>query len=276
MYFAVTDSTSLYISFSPIRYIAFRIVPVLSIIAIILGTSKTLTLEERLYAGLFIGILHLLFTNLKALLKIFVNDKSIYMYLNKSFQIFTHIFTITIILAVAVVAGIISGWEKIHFITPSPDGLRDNLWSSAIAAMLGVWIYKLYQRKDVTTSDLFTKNKEKINSKIIMTIENESKKFKANSKLVMAVCIVENIQRPSWIRRIERIKSFIYAEGTYGIMQVQSSKYITDEESIKIAVEKFFSNTESKENWKELKDFVFKYNSNSRYVEFVEHAFQYL
>jgi hypothetical protein len=276
MYFAVSDSMSLYISFSPVRYFAFRIIPVLSIIAILLGTSKTLTLEQRIYAGLFIGIFHLLFTNFKALLKIFTNDKSVFMYLNKSFQIFTHIFTIAITLAISVIAGIISSWEKIQLITPSPEGLRDNLWSSVIAAMLGVWIYKLYQRNDASTGDLFNRNKEKINPKIIKTIENESRKFKANDRLVKAICIVENIQRPSWIRQLERVKSFLFKEGTYGIMQVKSNAYITDEESIKIAIEKFFSNTDAKDDWEELNHIVLKYNPDERYVEFVEHAFQYL
>lgn len=275
MYFAVYDSMSLFISFSPIRYFAFRIVPVFSIIAIILGTSTTFSIKQRILAGLSIGILHALFTNLWALVKILKNDKTVFAYLNKPFQIFTHLFTFIIILFTSILAGTASHWGKIHLIVPDLNGLRDNLWSSVVAAMIGVWLYKLYKKDEVSTGSLFKKNIEKLSPEIIKTIEEESIKNKANTRLVKAICVVENIQRPSWIRKVEKIKSIFDKEGTYGIMQIKSSHYIGDRESIKIAVEKFFSNTEDK-CWSDLEEIIFKYNSDKRYVEFVGHAFNYL
>lgn len=275
MYFAVSDSMSLYISFSPVRYFVFRIVPIFIAIAILLGATESfVTIIQRIYAGLFIGITHLIFTNFKALLKLVLNNKSIHLYLNKSFQVFTHIITILLIMVMSAVAGAISSWNKFQLITPDLAEIRDNIWSSMITAMLAVWFYKLLQRRDVSSNDLFNKQKENLDNKIFNIIETESRKYNANEKLVKAICIVENIQRPAWIRKLERIKSFINKEGTYGIMQIKSSHYVTDEESIKMAIEKFFKNTSHKE-WEELKDIVSEYNSDERYIEFVEHAFGY-
>jgi hypothetical protein len=54
---------------------------------------------------------------------------------------------------------------------------------------------------------------------------------------VKAIMVVENLQRPLWFRRLESFKGRVFPSGTYGIMQVESARPVSDEESIKIAVE---------------------------------------
>lgn len=275
MYFSVSDSASLFISFSPVRYFAFRIIPILLIIALSLGISQSPSLNERLVAAFLIGLIHAAITNARAMKKIFTKNKSIHVYVNRTFQLFMHLVTIIVITLTAALAGFISSWDEIKNILPTPEGLRDNLWSSVITAMLAVFLYKLYQKKEIKTDDLFDKYLENIDKKLLAKIETVSNEKNVNVFLMKAICVVENIQRPRWIRKIEHAKSFFIPNGSYGIMQVNSSHFISDEKSIVLAAEKYFKNTESKK-WDDLRIYVEEYNSTERYVEFVEQAYRHL
>jgi hypothetical protein len=55
--------------------------------------------------------------------------------------------------------------------------------------------------------------------------------------LVVAVMVVEAIQRPEWLRRLERLLARLLRRGTYGIMQVGSRRPLSDRESIDAAIQ---------------------------------------
>ena len=52
-----------------------------------------------------------------------------------------------------------------------------------------------------------------------------------------ATILTESIQRPRWFRRLERLKGILFPRGTYGIMQVRSSRPIGDRRSIERALQ---------------------------------------
>ena len=106
-------------------------------------------------------------------------------------------------------------------------------------------------------------------------IENLSEKNNADPTLVKAICIAENIQRPSWIRRLENILGRFKPEATYGIMQVTSKKPISDKESIKQAIEQFFKDSSHMNFNKKIKS-VERYNSDQKYIFFVEEIYRYI
>ena len=60
-------------------------------------------------------------------------------------------------------------------------------------------------------------------------------------RLFAALMLTENLQRPFWIRRLERLKGLFVKSGTYGVMQVSSERPLTDEESITRAAERLAS-----------------------------------
>ncbi|MEK6827288.1 MAG: hypothetical protein AABX99_02270, partial [Nanoarchaeota archaeon] len=96
----------------------------------------------------------------------------------------------------------------------------------------------------------------------------------AKKELVLAICITENIERPAWVRKLERIKSYVFKSGTYGIMQVASATYINDLQSINDAVKKHFKGTAYISfSDDELKSQLTKYNSDSKFIEFATAAF---
>ena len=59
--------------------------------------------------------------------------------------------------------------------------------------------------------------------------------------LVEAVLLVENLQRPPWVRWLERAFGRFVGVKSYGVMQVPTDKPVSDEESIRLAVANHFS-----------------------------------
>src|SRR3989344_6789676 len=88
LYFSVSDYTSLFISFSPIRYFSFILLPTLIISAFILSIFlRSYQIQNLALVGLLIGLSHTLGTNGVALWKLLTNDKTIHTFYNKYFQI---------------------------------------------------------------------------------------------------------------------------------------------------------------------------------------------
>ncbi len=87
---------------------------------------------------------------------------------------------------------------------------------------------------------------------------------------------VENLQRPGWIRAIERTAGRLLPIGSYGLMQVQSDAPISDSESIERAIstnlaERSVPTTpEGYVDSEALRSQIRSYNGNERFVDLVE------
>lgn len=104
----------------------------------------------------------------------------------------------------------------------------------------------------------------------------------ADQSLVVAVMLVENLQRPKWLRRLENGIGRFRSSGTYGVMQAPSEKPVSDEQSITIAIEKFFKGTEvakqeySWEKEERLRPYIDQFNSNPTFKNLVSEALEHI
>ena len=274
LYFSVSDYTSLFISFSPIRYFSFTLLPTLIISAFILSIFlRNYQLQNLELLGLLIGLSHSLSTNGVALWKLLTNDKTIHTFYNKYFQVFVHIISIFTITAIGYLGGFLG---KQDFLIPFIPtwAVIDNLWAALFSSILTVFLYRLYTNKYTSEEDVIEKSRKSLSAELISHINSVCEKYKAKKELVLAICITENIQRPSWVRKVEKIKSIIFKSGTYGIMQVASEKYVNDLASVDKAVEKYFKNTEYFSfSDDELKKHLSVYNTDKKFIEFSTAAF---
>lgn len=276
LYFSADDIASYSISISPLKYLAFRLAPVFIIVCFVLGTTgKKLSQEEINKIGLLIGLLYTTTTHGVAIVKLLVGSKSITIYLNKYFQYFYHFVSIIFITLSCYIAALISKTEYIADLTPSLSGLVDNIWSSIITALLAVYIYKIYQGNNINTYEIIDRAYKKIPANIVNSITDYCMQKNADATLVMAICIVESIQRPLWIRRVEWLKSLLFKHGSYGIMQVEAEKFVKDEESIKIAVDRYFANKHHMQ-LDELRALILSYNRDERYTDLVLFTYSYI
>lgn len=275
LYFSVSDYTSLFISFSPVRYFAFTLLPTMVISAFVLSLFlRGYHIQNVEFLGLIIATIHSLSTNGVALWKLLTNNRTVQTFYNKYFQMFVHVLSIFTISATGYIGGILG---KQGFLIPLIPtwGVIDNLWAALFSSMLTIYLYKIYTNKYTSEEVVIEKSKKSLSAKLIQHINTTCDKLQAKRELVMAVCITENIQRPSWVRSLEKIKSYVFKSGTYGIMQIQSDTYLDDFKSVDIAIEKYFKNTASVISLTddEVKTLLSNYNRDSKFIEFAVAAF---
>lgn len=279
-YFSPDDKTSIFISLSPARYLLFRFLPVAVITALIFSVSKNFHTNERIILGLIVGLSHGIITNGVSIFKILVKDNSVKLYINKSLQIGSNFFTIAVVVLAGAFGGYISSFEVTQTLSPTFQGVVDNLWSSFIAICLFFLLRKIYStaQQQVQPVDMYERSYGKIGAKLLNHIEKVSIENSADKKLVLAICITENLQRPKWLRFFEKISWFLFKKkGTYGIMQVTSDKYLSDEESINLAVRNHLSNTNNtNQDFNSLERIISSYNNDPNYVATVMEAYSYL
>lgn len=274
LYFSVSDYTSLFISFSPIRYFAFTLLPTLIVSAFVLSIFlRIYQIQSLVSLGLLIGLIHSVSTNGVALWKLLNNNKTIHTFYNRYFQIFVHMISILTITTSGYFGGVL-GQQKFLIPFIPTWGIIDNLWAALLSSILTVFLYRLYTNKYTSEEDVIEKSRKSLSAKLVKHISLVCEKHKAKKELVLAICITENIERPAWVRKLERIKSYFFKSGTYGIMQVAAASFIDDFQSVDKAVEKYFNGTALISfSDGELKYQLSKYNNDSKFIELATAAF---
>lgn len=160
---------------------------------------------------------------------------------------------------------------------PPLSDLSATLWTGLIAGVLGAFIVRISRGHPVHEHEMIDRSKNEIpkelwNLAAKVAIENE------DADLVRAIMVVENLQRPSWFRRVERLKGRISPAGTYGIMQVASDTPLNDAESIEKVVRERLRgvNVRSKGGWPDsdlLASFARSYNGSRDFLTLLEVAY---
>lgn len=273
-YFTENDKTGLIISVTPLRFFIFRILPVFLISFLFLRIFKISDISSNIgLVGIMSTLLHLMTTNFIAVYKLFSRDSSIKSYFNKTNQFLYHFITITCIILVGYLAGICSKNNFFDQYLPTQQGLIDNVWSSIIYTVFFIGFWKFYvSQKEKSIESILERSISQIrkNNKITDAIKKFSLLNQAKPEFIEAICVVENIQRPKWFRRIEQF----LPNSSYGIMQIHSKSKISDEESIKLASSKFLQQTDNISHIEELETILYSYNNSSDFVELVEKALE--
>jgi hypothetical protein len=176
--------------------------------------------------------------------------------------------------------------DKVDVILPDPEALRDEMWILIILFLYSVINNMVFDREGtLSRKDNYIKHthshlKAKYNK--IVSKECNNLFF---IQMVYSIMIYENFNRPKIIRWIEYGRFLLTRKPhTLGIMQVTSSKWINDEQSIRLAINKIQSDTDEimnnyANNKEEFSLFSIvckvagKYNKDDDYVNEVEQIF---
>ena len=133
--------------------------------------------------------------------------------------------------------------DKVDMILPSPESLRDQMWILII-----LFLYSVFNKIDV---DRNGSQKRKDNyiatsySRFISKYDDVVSKECNNyffTQMVYSIMIYENFNRSKFIRWFEYFHFLLTKKPhTLGIMQVTSTKFINDEQSIILAIKKIRS-----------------------------------
>lgn len=277
LYFSVNNMAAFFVTVSFKRYLVFRFAPVFLFSTIILGIlMKDQTVNLSINLGVISLFIHALLSNGRAILELLTNSKRIKVYFNFGYQIVIHLITFISLIFLGFFSGLVAKSAFIVSITPSIQGIADNIWSALLTVLIIEYLQTIYKEKGIDIDQVFENSLTKIDPKILKHIDELSQALNANPVLVKAICLVESIQRPKWIRNVENIKAFLRLTGTYGIMQVRVNKPISDNESVKMAIEKYFSNSKGIRDQQSLLDLIKKYNSSKSYADLVFRAMYYI
>ncbi|MEU4426199.1 hypothetical protein AB0F81_36730 [Actinoplanes sp. NPDC024001] len=183
------------------------------------------------------------------------------------------------VLVAASAAGLVFGSALLGSLGPGPftavvppvDEFFKSLWTTMLVALLAVFAVKTWG--DTSSGyTLVVRSRREVGPELLAFAEEKAKEAGADPTLVEAVLLAENLQRPSWVRRLERWKGRIRGEGTYGVMQVRSDRPISDRESIAVAIERFFARAEVPREafgyeQEALETFLFGYNPDENFIE---------
>ena len=106
---------------------------------------------------------------------------------------------------------------------PDPDELISALWTAGIAAIAGAWLLSVTHQdgdENGSQAEAFRSSKAAIGEPTWRAASDVARQVQADERLVHSVMLVENIQRPRWIRRLERLVGFVTRSGSFGPLQV--------------------------------------------------------
>lgn len=120
---------------------------------------------------------------------------------------------------------------------PAPRELVDAIWTAFFVALVAVGARGIIRTRTWQTEEKVAAAKRDMGDEIWNEIEETSRAVGADPDLVRAITVVEVLQRPRWMRRLERVLGRFQGRGTYGIAQVSSNQPVSDAESVAMLAE---------------------------------------
>lgn len=252
------------------KYLLFRTIPPIIILVFTMSLySRYFQISNPVFLLLTSSFISLLPRDIVSILK---KDKLL------TEKIF-HISNILNLTAITIVLSISYKYLNYAYIAPSWEGLIDNLWSSLLVALILVAYLETTKqnvtvdRKDekIIQRNYIINSYNKISSKFGNQIEIYTAKNKVYKPLLYAILTYENMNRPEWLRNIEKLMvKRLKISMTVGIAQVNSKKPLTDIESIKIATDilknsKGIFSDKTPHNETKKREIINLYNKDVRY-----------
>jgi hypothetical protein len=228
-YASSTNDFGMIVNRTVARYTAFALAPTY-IVGLLAGTTVTRAGGDGRLTALSIGAFHVLRMYSVKITRTLRNDHT-------ATRIPALILDGTLaagVILIAYVAGL--GPGRFTFVVPPVDEFFKSLWGTVFVAMVAaIVISKTNVQFDIAR--LITRSRKEVGAKLITLARDEAKRVGASPDLAEAVLLTENLQRPRWFRTLERVKGRIFPRGSYGVMQVMADRPLSDEESIRKAVE---------------------------------------
>ena len=232
-----------------LQYLLFRTIPVLVSFIFVAGLNQSIDNDIGLRSLSFVMLL-ITFYVPDLVLKIKDRHEPAYTSVR---LLRVLLVVINILIGIAVFASTL----RIDFscVIPRFEGIRDNLWSTLLAAIIVAWFIQFTNMRPPLShqevkwnewASFIMQQGEVISHKYGSILQQVSEKNNINSIIMEAILVYENLNRPSMIRHVENcLVGFMPFTMTVGIAQVSSDRKLSDEESIDIMGQILGSTAES-------------------------------
>lgn len=192
-----------------------------------------------------------------------------------------HVYNVIVINLMAVLAEFFSHTAWLAAATPSLEGIVDNIWSSLFVSLIIVAFIEFSSRRYPTnrseerrdiTERFVAASLSGIESKFGNHVDSLCGSDLLLRRLMRAILVFEDMNRPAWVRRLERV--LVRVPGvtmTVGVAQVRSERPLSDLDSITVA-HKLLAKERSPvdvsgEEESRLKELIGVYNGGAKYME---------
>ena len=145
-----------------------------------------------------------------------------------------------------------------HLVPSAKDAIF-ALWIALLVFVLGR-LAAIIPARQPSIEELVKRGVDEIDVHLLVKLDEADPGY-----AFKAIALAENLNRPPWVRRFERI--LVRRNGSYGLMQMKAELPISDEESVRIFIE---SNRKfvGRESWdpKQLERFFRKHNASEEFV----------
>lgn len=231
-YMSLNDTFALRVTQTWWRLTLYRFVPVF-FAAIAIGTTT-----DRLHgiAALAIwtaSVLHVLTSNFTSLLEGFGALKK-----RGDFVVnygSAHLAAIGVVLVATVLGQFLQ--PSLSVLVPEPSVLLENLWIAVFIAIAGGIVVGVVgeRPKDARffgSDYLVWRAIRDVRIDLMDAAFKASVDTQGDPILLRSIIFTEALQRPRWVRSLERAKGLIFKKGTYGVAQASADAPISDVESI--------------------------------------------
>jgi hypothetical protein len=229
-YLSLANTYSLNIVSRSYRLFLFRFVPVFVVGVAVWSTTNKLT-ELGWFAIVVMGVTNVLSTNVLALVRSFESGR-----FNLGVNYASYHLTAIGVVGLSCLSSIIAG-PLLAPLVPDPKDFLNALWTGVFVAVAGAFAMRaagLGGPQDDYEEDYFIARAYRdVGIDFFDTLFSRAQEIGADPLLAKAVAIVEILQRPKWVRDVERaFGRLVPASRTYGAMQIKSSEPLTDLESL--------------------------------------------
>jgi hypothetical protein len=199
-----------------------------------------------------------------------------------------HLYNAAVINLTALATELASHSTWLAAVTPSLEGIVDNIWSSLFVSLIVVAFIESSQRRPMdvkwererVVEHFVESSLHKIEQRFGQQIDELCGPDRLLSRLLRAILVFEDMNRPFWVRTIERwLVRLTGMALTVGIAQVRSQKPLTDVESITEAyglLTRDPDQTDSEQAPERLLNLIRRYNDDARYCENVSFVYSRL
>lgn len=115
---------------------------------------------------------------------------------------------------------------------PGPEELVFAVWTAGFAAVLATGLQGLLRSPSLSTEQKLGAARKDIGEGTWAHIDEAAGAANCDPMLMRAIIAAEALQRPRWMRNLERVKGRIIPEGSYGVAQMTASRPLSDNQSV--------------------------------------------
>lgn len=233
-YLSLSDTFGLTFTTSATRFLTFRGLPIVVVVWAVAVTVDRLGGVGWISA--LLGVLgHLGFTNFKAAWIILRGQAVV--------NHFSYHVVISVVVLLSAGSGIALSYS-LPGLVPSPEAFLEDVWLAILISLLGGSFLLGVNRMESVRPEAGPgyyewRVRRDLGLPLLDDVFQRSLAADKDPFLVTSIVMAEVLQRPKWFRRAERATAWLRRNGTYGVMQIRSSKPLSDAESIVLGIAAF-------------------------------------